>query len=93
MRILYDRQTNCAYLQLTDDGGDRKSRTHACGPLGVNGEISLDFGPGGELIGVEVQDARRLLPANLLAQAELKRISQRLAAPEVPPPEVSPPEA
>lgn len=88
MRILYDRQTNSAYLQLTDDGAaaDGKSRTHACDPLGVNGEINLDFGPGGELIGVEVQDARRLLPADLLARAERKRISQRLAAPQVPPP-------
>jgi len=84
MRILFDRQTNTAYLELSDEG--EKSRTHACDPLGVNGEINLDFSIGGELIGIEVLDARRMLPGDLLARAEKKRISQRLAAPQVPPP-------
>jgi uncharacterized protein YuzE len=84
MRILFDRQANTAYLQLSDEA--EKSRTHACDPLGVNGEINLDFGTNGELIGIEVLDARRLLPGDLLLGAEKKRISQRLAAPEVPPP-------
>ncbi|MCC7509109.1 MAG: DUF2283 domain-containing protein [Planctomycetes bacterium] len=84
MRILYDRQTNTAYLQLSDES--EKSRTHACDPLGVQGEINLDFGSNGELIGIEVFDAKRLLPGDLLMQAEKKRISQRLAPPEVAPP-------
>lgn len=84
MRILYDRQTNTAYLQLSDEA--EKSRTHACDPLGVQGEINLDFGSNGELIGIEVFDAKRLLPGDLLMQAEKKRISQRLAPPEVAPP-------
>jgi uncharacterized protein YuzE len=84
MRILFDRQTNTAYLQLSDEG--EKTRTHACDPLGVNGEINLDFSSSGELIGIEVLDARRMLPGDLLLSAENKRISQRLAAPQVPPP-------
>ncbi len=84
MRILFDRQTNTAYLQLSDEG--EKTRTHACDPLGVNGEINLDFSSSGELIGIEVLDARRMLPGDLLLGAENKRISQRLAAPQVPPP-------
>lgn len=84
MRIMFDRQTNTAYLQLSDEG--EKSRTHACDPLGVNGEINLDFGTSGELIGIEVQDARRLLPGDLLLRAEKKRISQRLSPADVPPP-------
>jgi uncharacterized protein YuzE len=84
MRILFDRQTNTAYLELSDEG--EKTRTHACDPLGVNGEINLDFSSSGELIGIEVLDARRMLPGDLLLGAENKRISQRLAAPQVPPP-------
>jgi uncharacterized protein YuzE len=84
MRILFDRQANTAYLQLSDEG--EKTRTHACDPLGVNGEINLDFSSSGELIGIEVLDARRMLPGDLLLSAENKRISQRLAAPQVPPP-------
>lgn len=84
MRILYDRQANTAYLQLDDEA--EKTRTHACDPMGVRGEINLDFGPNGELIGIEVLDAKRLLPGDLLANAERKRISQKLAPPEVAPP-------
>jgi uncharacterized protein YuzE len=84
MRILYDRQTDTAYLLLSDD--TEKSRTHSCDPLEVNGEINLDFGPGGELIGLEVQQARRMLPGDLLATAEKKRITARIEAPRVPPP-------
>jgi uncharacterized protein YuzE len=84
MRILFDRQTNTAYLELSDEV--EKTRTHACDPLGVNGEINLDFSSSGELIGIEVLDARRMLPGDLLLGAENKRISQRLAAPQVPPP-------
>jgi uncharacterized protein YuzE len=84
MRIMFDRQTNTAYLQLSDEG--EKSRTHACDPLGVNGEINLDFGSNGQLIGIEVQDARRLLPGDLLLLAEKKRISQRLSPTESVPP-------
>lgn len=84
MRILYDRQTDTAYLQFSDTSD--KSRTHACDPLDVNGEINLDFGADGELIGLEVQQAKRMLPPELLAAAERKRISTRIAAPNVPPP-------
>ncbi|MCZ7604565.1 MAG: DUF2283 domain-containing protein [Planctomycetota bacterium] len=84
MRILYDKQTDTAYLQLSDDS--EKTRTHACDPMEVNGEINLDFGRDGELIGLEIQQARRLLPADLLAAAERKRISTRIAPPNVPPP-------
>lgn len=82
MRILYDRQTDTAYLQLS--GNTRKARTHACDPIDVNGEINLDFDAEGELIGIEVQDARRLLTPDLLATAVKKRISQKIAVPRAP---------
>jgi uncharacterized protein YuzE len=82
MRILYDRQTDTAYLVLSDEA--EKSRSHACDPLEVNGEINLDFGAGGQLIGLEVQQAKRMLPADLLAVAERKRISARIEAPRSP---------
>ena len=84
MRILYDRQTDTAYLLLSEAAD--KSRTHACDPMEVNGEINLDFGVDGELIGLEVQQAKRMLPAELLATAEMKRISTRIAPAETPPP-------
>ena len=89
MRILYDRQTDTAYLVLSDDG--EKSRTHACDPMEVNGEINLDFGVDGELMGLEVMQARRMLPADLLAAAERKRISSKISPADTPPPNATRP--
>jgi uncharacterized protein YuzE len=80
MRILYDRQTDTAYLVLSEEA--EKSRSHACDPIEVNGEI--DFDAEGELIGLEIQQARRMLPADLLAVAEKKRISERIEPPRPP---------
>jgi uncharacterized protein YuzE len=82
MRILYDRQTDTAYLVLSEEA--EKSRSHACDPIEVNGEINLDFDAEGELIGLEIQQARRMLPADLLAVAEKKRISERIEPPRPP---------
>jgi uncharacterized protein YuzE len=73
MKITYSPTANAAYIYLVDTiapGG--VARSYACDPLAVNGMINLDFDSDGALIRVEVLDARRKLPAALLASAELR---------------------
>ena len=67
MRITYDRSTDAAYIYLVpmiDPGGVKK--TYSCDPAEVNAEINLDFDGSGRLIGIEVLDASRKLPRDLL---------------------------
>jgi len=67
MKITYDRSADAAYLYLVGDiaaGGIAK--TYCCDPIEVNGQIQLDFDEQGRLVGIEVLDASRLLPPNVL---------------------------
>lgn len=71
MKITHDTSVDAAYLYLVDEikpGGVAK--TYACDPLEVDGQINLDFDDEGRLIGIEVLDASKILPAELLDQAE-----------------------
>lgn len=71
MRIEYDSEADAAYIQLVDDispGGVH--RTVGCDPSEVGGMINLDFDAVGRLLGIEVLDASKMLPAELLARAE-----------------------
>lgn len=70
MRIEYDPRVDAAYIYLVEEilaGG--VALTYPCDPLQVNGEINLDFDADGRLIGVEVLDASRFLPKELLVSA------------------------
>ena len=73
MRITYDPKADAAYIYLVDEirpGG--VARTYPCDPREVNGQINLDFDSEGRLLGIEVLDARRKLPEDLLRGAPLK---------------------
>ena len=72
MRITYDPQVDAAYIYLVDEirpGG--VARTYLCDPREVDGQINLDFDPEGRLLGIEVLDASRKLPENVLREAPL----------------------
>ena len=45
--------------------------TYPCDPIEVRGEISLDFDVNGKLIGIEIMDASRKLPDELLKKAKI----------------------
>ena len=67
MKVTYDSSVDAAYIQLAREiaaGGVAK--THPCDPLEVGGEINLDFDAEGRLIGIEILDASKKLPAELL---------------------------
>jgi uncharacterized protein YuzE len=67
MKMSYDRSVDAAYIQVAaqiEAGGVAK--TYPCDPLEVGGEINLDFDAEGRLIGIEVLDASKKLPPELL---------------------------
>ncbi len=67
MKLSYDRSVDAAYIQLAREiaaGGVAK--TYPCDPLEVSGQINLDFDAEGRLIGIEILDASKKLPPELL---------------------------
>ncbi len=71
MRVTLDKSIDAAYIYLKDqiDPGTVKV-TYPCDPLEVKGEINLDFDVDGVLIGVEVQNASKKLPFEVLKIAK-----------------------
>jgi uncharacterized protein YuzE len=70
MRVTYSPDVDAAYIYLVDVIGAGKAlKTYPCDPEAVGGTINLDFDETGQLLGIEVLGARRLLPASLLSQA------------------------
>ena len=67
MRISYDREVDAAYISFFEKG-------HSCGPVRTvsvdqlegKGEINLDLDDADHLLGIEVLDASRYLPGELL---------------------------
>ena len=66
MRVENDRQVDAAYMHLEPSENAKADRTYAFDPAKTGGQIELDFDEGGRLIGLEVLNASRLLPAALL---------------------------
>jgi len=67
MRIEYDRDVDAAYIYFQDDiaaGG--ASRTISVDPQAINGMVNLDLDDDGRIVGLEVLDASKLLPQQLL---------------------------
>ena len=73
MTIEYDPSIDAAYVRFTGEiGPSGVARTVPVDPREIDGEINLDFDADGHLIGVEIQDASRFLPADLLERAANK---------------------
>ena len=67
MKLTYDRSVDAAYIQLSRRRtAGSVTKTYPCDPLEVGGEINLDFDSEGRLIGIEILDASKRLPAELL---------------------------
>jgi len=54
MRISYDSEVDALYIRLIE--GDQQCRT-----VRLSDEVSLNIGPGEQLVGIEVLDAREVL--------------------------------
>jgi uncharacterized protein YuzE len=67
MRIEYDRDTDAAYIYFQEDvSGGGVSRTISVDPQAINGMVNLDLDDDGRILGLEVLDASKLLPQQLL---------------------------
>ncbi|HXQ18694.1 MAG TPA: DUF2283 domain-containing protein [Acidimicrobiales bacterium] len=76
MRTSYDPETNAVYIHLTDEESATAGceSVHTRAPGLENSWIVLDW-KDGHLVGIEILDARELLPADFLAGAEQPRDS------------------
>lgn len=71
MRVTYDASVDAAYIQLVDNiGAGGVENTYPCDPREVGGMINLDLDSAGRLVGIEVLDASKLLPPEVLEHAE-----------------------
>jgi uncharacterized protein YuzE len=68
MKIEYDKSVDAAYIFLSDMGTKVK-KTYLCNPKEVNGMINLDFDNDGHLVGIEVMDASKKLPKEIIESA------------------------
>lgn len=67
MRLEYDARIDSAYLFLVDKilPGDAAT-TLNLDPAEINGHVNIDLDSAGRIIGIEVLDASRLLPAEFM---------------------------
>jgi uncharacterized protein YuzE len=71
MKITYDKSADAAYISFIENpnSGWVKS-TYPCDQNQINGMINLDFDQDGKLGGIEILDASKKLPVELLKLAE-----------------------
>jgi uncharacterized protein YuzE len=67
MRISYDSEADALYIRLLE--GDYQCRT-----LRLTDEVSLNIGPGEELVGIEILDAKDVLGKGSLPTLVLENV-------------------
>jgi uncharacterized protein YuzE len=71
MKITYDKEVDAVYIYFsTRIKTGTVDFTYPCDPIEVRGEINLDFDKSGKLLGIEVLDASKKLPEELIEIAE-----------------------
>ncbi|KQQ20550.1 hypothetical protein ASF48_07915 [Rathayibacter sp. Leaf299] len=71
MRVTYDPTANAAYIMVADriaDGSAAQQLPSIATPGGL-GEVILDFDEGGRLLGMEILNAREVLPGSVIDAA------------------------
>ncbi|HEV8103522.1 MAG TPA: DUF2283 domain-containing protein [Gaiellaceae bacterium] len=67
MHVSYDRETDAAYIYIRDPG-DRTGTVESIPLEDAPGVVVVDFDTDGCLFGIEVLDASKFLPAELLVE-------------------------
>ena len=67
MKLTYDRKADAAYLYLKEPVKKGAAKI-TCPGEGEAGGINLDFDAEGRLLGIEILDASRRLPLELLGR-------------------------
>ena len=65
MKVEYNPTIDAAYIYLDSSRSVRATKTYACDPEEVDGQIHLDFDDAGRLIGIEVLGASHKLPQSV----------------------------
>ena len=72
MRISYDKQVDALYIRLLE--GDFECRT-----VRLSDIVALNMGPAGELVGIEILDARSTLHLGATPEIGLDNLKAQLA--------------
>ena len=67
MKITYDPEIDALYIRLLEG-------KYECRTMRLNEEIALNIGPGEELVGIEILDARQVLGKGQLPTVVLENI-------------------
>jgi len=72
MQVTYDAEANAAYITIAEEvpAGAATQQLHSIATPGGVGEIILDFDDDNRLIGLEVLNARLVLPENVIRTAK-----------------------
>jgi uncharacterized protein YuzE len=68
MKISYDAEVDALYIRLVD--GARQCRT-----VRLSEEVSLNMGPGEELVGIEILDAKDVLGSGKLPNLVVENVT------------------
>lgn len=69
MKVTYDKSVDAAYIYIEDNFARRAvAKTYCCDPREVDGQINLDLDAHGRLLGIEVLDASKKLPASIMQE-------------------------
>jgi uncharacterized protein YuzE len=69
MRLLYDPEADIASVELAERAGARRVAVPE-----LDGEVVLLVAAGGEIVGLEVLEASRRLPASAIEGAEIVKV-------------------
>ena len=72
MKITYDQEVDALYIRLLE--GDYQCRT-----LLLSDTVALNIGPGEQLVGIEILDARKNLHLDERPEIDLENLKARLA--------------
>jgi uncharacterized protein YuzE len=71
MRVALDRVADAASLYLVEVPPGGVAKTYSCDPLQVDGHINLHFDVEGRLLEVEVIPASKILPEEVINNAQI----------------------
>jgi uncharacterized protein YuzE len=69
MKISYDKETDALYIKLLD-------KDFECRNVHLSDDITLNLGPGNELVGIEILDAKEMLGNGKLPQIVMENIPE-----------------
>ncbi|MDP3646134.1 MAG: DUF2283 domain-containing protein [bacterium] len=69
MKITYDNEVDAAYIYLKEISPGGVKKTYSCDSSEVDGTINLDFDETNILVGIEVLNASKKLPQEILEDA------------------------